>query len=168
MQERRRSVPSTRSDRVREVVEPVVTDAGLFLEGVTVSSAGARSVVRIVVDLDEDATGSLDLDALTDISQEISTVLDEADAVSGQYTLEVTSPGTDRPLTERRHFKRARGRLVRLELVDGRTVTDRLTAVRADVLVLRGRGGEETTVALDEVRRGRVEVELNRAEDGEG
>src|SRR3954466_4031742 len=83
--------------RVRDVLEPIVVGAGYDLEDVTVTAAGRRSVVRVVVDRD----GGLDLDAVADISRVVSEVLD-ADDVTGEmpYTLEVSSPGVDRPLTE--------------------------------------------------------------------
>ena len=162
--------------RVRDAVEPLIAAAGLYLEDVEVTSAGARSVVRIVVDLQEDAVGGLDLDRVAAISREIATALDGSDAVAGELTLEVSSPGVSRPLTERRHFTRARGRLVTLRLRDGSSFTARLLDVDRStgdtVLVLvpetpGGRGrptvhGEPVRARLDAVRDGRVEVELGR------
>lgn len=151
---------------VRRGIEPVVRDAGLYLEDVSVSRAGARSVVRVVLDLPEDAEGSLDLDTVAEVSRPISTVLDDADVLPGAYTLEVSTPGTDRPLTEPRHFRRARGRVVRLVLADGGTVEGRLLAVddalHLEVVGARGRT-EERAVPLDGVVRGHVQVELRRA-----
>lgn len=154
------------ADAVREVVGPVVTGAGLWLEDVQVSRAGARSVVRITLDLPEDAVGSLDSDTLGEASREVSAALDADDVVPGVYTLEVSTPGTSRPLTQPRHFRRARTRLVTLQLADGGSVTGRLTDVVDDgdglVLVLDDGGAR---VPLDQVRKGRVEVELKRLED---
>jgi ribosome maturation factor RimP len=75
--------------------------------------------------------------------------------------LDVTSPGTSRPLTELRHFKRARTRLVNLTLVDGSTVSGRLTEVTAAELVVTGDTGE-TVLPLADVKKGRVVVELKR------
>jgi len=157
-------------ESVRQGIEPVVADADLYLEDVTVSRAGARSVVRIVLDLPEDAEGSLDLDAVAEVSRSISTALDAVDALHGAYTLEVSTPGTDRPLTEPRHFKRARGRVVRLVLADGGTVEGRLRAVD-DALQLEvpGRRGavEQRSVPLADVVRGQIQVELKRALEAE-
>ncbi|GMA26467.1 hypothetical protein GCM10025864_42260 [Luteimicrobium album] len=82
------------ADTVREVVAPVVEGAGLYLEDVVVSRAGSRSVVRVTLDLPEDVLGSLDLDAVADVSREVSDALDAAsDVLPGQYTLEVSTPG---------------------------------------------------------------------------
>lgn len=156
------------ADAVRKVVAPVVDAAGLVLEDVEVSRAGARSVVRIVLDLDEDAVGGLDLDTIAVVSRDISTALDAA-PLPGAYTLEVSSPGASRPLTEPRHFKRARGRLVTVTLRDGGTAAGRLTAVEDGELVLevpaQRRGGvpSEVRVPLADAVRGQVEVELSRA-----
>ena len=158
------------TQRVREAAEAVVRAAGLVLEDVVVVRAGRRSVVRLVVDLDDDAVGSLDLDTLADVSRDVGTRLDEVDAVDGEYTLEVSTPGTARPLTELRHFKRARTRLVRLTMKDGTTTFGRLRAVEGETLELgavdpatgRDTAGEPVHVALADVARGAVEVELSR------
>jgi ribosome maturation factor RimP len=164
------------TQRVRDAVEPLIAAAGLYLEDVEVTSAGARSVVRIVVDLEEDAVGGLDLERVAAISRDISTAIDATDAFAGELTLEVSSPGVSRPLTERRHFTRARGRLVTLRLRDGSTLTGRLVDVDRStddaVLVLvpeapaaKGRRpvvGEPVRLRLAEVRDGHVEVELGR------
>jgi len=164
------------TQRVRDAVEPLIAAAGLYLEDVEVTSAGARSVVRIVVDLEEDAVGGLDLERVAAISRDISTAIDATDAFAGELTLEVSSPGVSRPLTERRHFTRARGRLVTLRLRDGSTLTGRLVDVDRStddaVLVLvpeapaaKGRRpvvGEPVRLHLAEVRDGHVEVELGR------
>lgn len=151
-------------ERVREVVQPVVTASGLHLEDVVVAPAGRRTVVRVVVDLDEDALGSLDLDTVGEVSREISAAMDAADPVRGAYVLEVSTPGTDRPLTQVRHFRRARTRLVTLELVDGSSVHGRLVEADAAAYVVEGEDGVHA-VEPGRVVRGMVEVELRRADD---
>lgn len=161
------------ADRVREVVAPVVGAAGLYLEDVVVHPAGRRTVVRVVLDLAEDEIGSLDLDTLGQVSRDISATLDEHDPVRGEYVLEITTPGTDRPLTEPRHFLRARTRLVRLTLRDGSVRTGRLVAADAESYTIEPTGaakgsakaapGEPVQVPAQDVVRGSVEVELARA-----
>ncbi len=157
---------SPAAQRVRAAVEPAVAGVGLLLERVVVTAAGRRSVVRVVVDL-PDGPGGVDADALTEASRAISAALDEADPVRGSYVLEVSTPGTDRPLTEARHFRRAVTRLVRLTLVDGTTRSGRLVDA-GETLVLEGPDGARTTVPRDDVARGVVEVELARSQDEEG
>jgi ribosome maturation factor RimP len=155
------------ADAVREVVRPVVEAAELHLEEVTVTRAGSKSVVRITIDLPDDAVGSLDSDALGEASRAISAALDVDDVVAGAYTLEISTPGTSRPLTELRHFKRARTRLVTLKMLDGSQVEGRLTDVLddgdGDVLVL----DDDRRIPVGDVRRGKVEVELKRLEDAQ-
>ena len=140
-------------DRLRSVLDPVVTDAGFDLEDVSVSAAGRRQVVRVVVDRD----GGVDLDAVADVSRVVSEALD-ADDVAGDtpYTLEVTSPGVDRPLTEPRHWRRAAGRLVAAGGVTGRVVTADDAGVTLTV------DGAERVVSYAELGPGRVQVEFNR------
>jgi ribosome maturation factor RimP len=107
----RASQGSDVGDVVASVVRPLVEAHGLDLEGVDLAGAGDSTVVRVVVDAD----AGTDLDDLADLSRELSDALDGADPdplADRQYTLEVTSPGVDRPLTAPRHWRRAQGRKV--------------------------------------------------------
>ena len=101
------------------------------------------------------------LDRIAEVARVISDVLDEAQTMRGAYTLEVTSPGTSRPLTELRHFKRARTRLVEVDLNEGARFTARLTDVDGTDLVF---ADGERRVPLADVRSGRVEVEMRHAD----
>jgi ribosome maturation factor RimP len=156
--------PATNArDHLNGVLEPVVAAAGYDLETVTVSSAGRRSVVRVIVDAD----GGVDLDAVAAVSRLVSETLDadaEADRLlRGAYVLEVSSPGVDRPLTEPRHWRRASGRLVNVEVggvpVTGRVIDADDAGIRLDV------AGRVRTEPWSRVGRGRVQVEFNRADD---
>jgi len=163
------------AERIREVVQPAVESVGLVLEDVTVHHAAGRSVVEVVIDLTEDDEGDLDLDRVADATRAVSDALDAVDAITGEYTLEVMSPGVSRPLTERRHFTRAVGHLVVVARQDGTRLTGRLTAVEragvdGDAIVvvpitpgLKGRKpvvGDAVRVPLSEVRAAHVEVDL--------
>jgi ribosome maturation factor RimP len=143
-------------ERVRAVVAPVVTSAGLDLEDISVTSAGRRRLLRISVDRD----GGVSMDDVALVSQKVSQVLDDTDVMGGQpYVLEVGSPGVDRPLTEQRHWRRAAGRLVEAVLADGSTVTGRVAAVDADEVVLDSPGSDRRLRLVD-VRRAKVQVEF--------
>lgn len=139
-------------DRLRSMLDPVVSAAGFDLEDVAVTSAGRRQVVRVVVDRD----GGVDLDAVADVSRVVSEALD-GDTATGDaaYTLEVTSPGVDRPLTQPRHWRRAVGRLVSVGGVTGRVVAADDDAVTLEV------DGTEQVKAYDDLGAGRVQVEFN-------
>jgi ribosome maturation factor RimP len=157
-------VAAVSGPRVREAVEPVVTAAGFDLEDVTVTAAGRRSVVRVVVDRD----GGLDLDAVAEVSRVVSAALDEG-GVTGDapYTLEVSSPGVDRPLTEPRHWRRARGRLVSATLRDGGgEVTGRVRSADDESVVL-DLGGRERAIPYADLGPGKVRVEFARLDDDE-
>jgi ribosome maturation factor RimP len=145
--------------RLQQLLTPVVAGAGLDLESLEVTPAGRRRVLRVVVDRD----GGIDLDGVADVSHAVSEALDSSDVMGGQpYVLEVTSPGTDRPLTEPRHWRRAVGRLVKVELADGSTRTSRVLAAAQDAADL-----EDGPVRYSEVRRARIEVEFNRVDPTE-
>ncbi|WP_062462208.1 ribosome maturation factor RimP [Demequina soli] len=148
------------SSRIIELAAPAAEAAGLVLDGVDVTAAGKRSRVLVTVDLPETEVGSADLDRVAEASRLIGSALDEANVPSTPYVLEVSTPGTDRVLTERRHFMRARTRLVDLRLAEG-ALTGRLTDLDGDELVLDV-DGEERRVPLAQVTDGRIVVELKR------
>jgi len=143
--------------RVRDTLQPVVSAAGYDLEDVSVTAAGRRSVVRVVVDRD----GGVDLDAVADVTRAVSAVLDEGD-VMGQapYVLEVSSPGVDRPLTEPRHWQRAAGRLVRVPVTDVGTVTGRVSAAD-DAGVTIDVDGDAQQFDYAALGRGQIQVEFS-------
>jgi ribosome maturation factor RimP len=144
----------SQGDAVRLIVAPAVTAAGLVIEDVTVTSAGRRRVVKVVVDLPEDQTGGVPMEAVTVASQGVSAALDASETLGASpYTLEVTSPGAERLLTERRHWLRSRGRLVAVHLNDGSTVDGRLREVDDAGLTLDGAAPLPwTSIARGQVR----------------
>ncbi|MFI6389437.1 ribosome maturation factor RimP [Nonomuraea sp. NPDC050547] len=148
-------------DHLMKLLEPVVAAEGLDLEDVTVTTAGKRRLLRVVVDRD----GGVSLDDVAEVSQAVSTALDEDDAMGGSaYTLEVSSPGVDRPLTEPRHWRRAAKRLVKAELRDGSVLEGRvLTADDAGVDL--SVDGAERRLDYQDLTRGRVQVEFRRLDD---
>jgi ribosome maturation factor RimP len=154
----------TATPRVLALLEPVVSGAGYDLEDLTVSAAGKRSVVRVLVDKD----GGVTLDDVADVSRLVSQALDAADEqdpslLGASYVLEVSSPGVDRPLTEPRHWRRNVGRLVSATLRDGATVDGRITAADDAGVTL----DDERVLPWAEVARGLVQVEFNRKDDVE-
>lgn len=151
---------------VTTLLDPVVAGAGLVLEGVTITPAGRRRVVRVVVDLPDEHTGSLDLDEVAEVARAVSDALDSSDALGGQpYVLEVTTPGVDRPLTERRHWSRARGRLV-ATTADGEALCGRLSRVDDEGVVLVV-DAVERAVGWAALGRGTVQVEFRHHEHEE-
>ncbi|MEU2024748.1 ribosome maturation factor RimP [Streptomyces sp. NPDC016469] len=160
---------TTQSERLRGLVEPLVSAEQLELEEIEVSRAGRRRVLRIVVDSDE----GVELDTCAELSRAISAKLDETDVMGeDEYVLEVSSPGADRPLSEHRHYVRATGRLARLTLREGGELVARILAVDEDGLDLevpgvKGRKPTARRIAFDEITKARVELEFNRKDKKE-
>lgn len=158
---------TTQSERLRGLLEPLVAARDLDLEEIEVTPAGKRRVLRIVVDSDE----GVQLDECAELSREASQVLDDSDVMGGApYTLEVTSPGADRPLTELRHYRRAVGRLIKAQLHEGGELVARITAVDdagldLEVPGVKGRKPTTRRVSFGEIAKARVELEFNRKAD---
>ncbi|MFE9927754.1 ribosome maturation factor RimP [Streptomyces sp. NPDC005533] len=165
---------TTQSDRLRGLLEPLVTAKGLDLEEIEMSRAGKRRMLRIIVDSDE----GVELDACAELSREVSDKLDETDVMGeDEYVLEVSSPGADRPLTEHRHYVRAIGRLVKFQLsAEGDEAAGELVARILDVddegldLEVPGVKGRKATarrIAFTDIAKARVEIEFNRKDKKE-
>lgn len=149
---------------VESLLRGPVEATGYVLEGVTTTAAGRRSVVRVVVDLPADRTGAMDLDAVAEVSRVVSDALDGSSVLGGSpYVLEVTTPGVDRPLTEGRHWSRARGRVVTVE-VDGRSVSGRVVEVTGTGVVLTV-DDAPSTVTWARLGAGRVQVEFRHHDE---
>ena len=160
------SVQQTR-DRLAEVLTGPLAAVGLDLEAVELTVAGKRRMLRVAVDQD----GGVTLDDIAEATREVSRVLDASDVMGSQpYTLEVTSPGTDRPLAAPRHWRRNRGRLVKATLTDGRSVTGRIADSDDTHAVLDLEDGRDARssatqeVRFDEVAKAKVQIEFNRKE----
>jgi ribosome maturation factor RimP len=156
---------SATRDRIADLLAPVLAADGLDLEAVELASAGRRSVVRVVVDAD----GGVNLDRIAEASRQLGKVLDNADFMgSGSYTLEVTSRGVDRPLTEPRHWRRNAGRLVKVTTHDGGRLVGRIAASDETGAELDVEGQEQPQrVAFDQVAKARIQVEFSRPGAGE-
>jgi len=154
-------------ERLATAIGPVVAAVGCDLEKVSVSPAGRRTVVRVVVDAD----AGVSLDEVAAVSRAVTEVLDSRDTElfgDTPYVLEVTSPGVDRPLTEPRHWRRAVGRLVEVP-VPGVSTRARVVAADDDGVELADEGGNRTRRGWAELGRGKVQVEFGRVgADGDG
>jgi len=160
---------TTQSERLRELLEPLVASQGLDLEEIAVDSVGRKRVLRVVVDSD---TGA-DLDQIADVSRALSAKLDDTDAMGeGEYTLEVGTPGAERALTEHRHYVRATGRLVRFQLAEGGELVARILKADDDGLDLevpgvKGRKATTRRVGFPDIEKARVQVEFNRKDSAD-
>ena len=145
-------------DRIEHELATPLGDLGLDVEAVELTPAGKRRILRIAVDGDDGVT----LDDVADATRTVSRVLDESDVMGEQpYTLEVTSRGVDRPLTLPRHWRRNRGRLVKVTMKDGQTVTGRIVDSSEDAATVDVDGARRE-IAYAEVVKALVQVEFNR------
>lgn len=156
------STDQTRS-RIAEVLTEPLAATGLDVEAIDLTPAGKRRLLRVAVDKD----GGVTLDDIAEATKEVSRVLDGpagSDVMGEQpYTLEVTSPGTDRPLTHPRHWRRNQGRLVKATLADGGTVTGRITD-SDDTRAVLDVDGNRDEIAFVDVTKAKIEIEFNRKE----
>ena len=150
---------------ITDLISPAVTQAGFFIEEVQIASPGNHRIVTCVVD----GPTPLNLDQVTVASRVISELLDSASFMGETpFTLEVTSPGVDRPLTQPRHWTKNLTRLIKVTLNNGETIIGRLTEFDGDAAKLveniKGRI-KEHSVAFADIKRAVVEVEFNRKDE---
>jgi ribosome maturation factor RimP len=151
-------VPGELAGRLEPIVAEAVAGAGFDLDALDVQQAGRRKQVKVVVDADD----GVGLDEVAEISRAVSAVLDRHDdLIAGAYTLEVTSPGVDRPLSKPRHWRRSRYRLVRISPHEGAGFVGRIGHAgeeAARVLV----DGEIRDVRYRDVAKAVIEIEFKQ------
>lgn len=153
-------------NQLASIIEPILASHGLELDSLDVTPVGKRSILRITVDGDGPKGRGPLLDDIAAASKAISVALDESTATgSAPYTLEVSSRGVGKPLTEGKHFRRNTGRLVKVNLADGE-VTGRIEGAD-DERVSLDVGGTARDVNIADIKKAVVQVELNRPMDDE-
>ncbi|HZD15260.1 MAG TPA: ribosome maturation factor RimP [Pseudonocardiaceae bacterium] len=148
--------PANLGSAIESVVRDAVADVGFDLESLEEMRIGQRWVIRVIVYSD----AGVGLDDIAAVSRAVSLALDERDELmAGPYTLEVTSPGVDRPLTHPRHWRRNRLRLVRATLVAGGELIGRIGDCDDEGVTLLA-SGSLRRVRYTELSRAVVEVEF--------
>lgn len=146
------------ADTIDRLARPLVDAAGVDLVDVEVKGSGSRQRVQVVVD----RKGGIDLDMCRNLSKDLARRLDAEDPIAGRYTLEVTSPGTDWPLTDQRSFDRVEGRAVQATLRVGEDRTREVMGVVASAgphgVVLTGEDGHTETVSYDSIVKATQEL----------
>lgn len=166
-------MPAT--DRVREIVSAALTDPQIALDGVDVSAAGKRKLVRITLDrvpaADADGlvtspTPALSLDDIADLSRVLSDALDREEPFGGAaYVLEVSSPGVGKALREPRHFQRNVARLLSVTRA-GETSTGRILRAGPEAVVLTvGEPPVQETIPYAEIERASIVVEFTSIDE---
>ena len=147
-------------NRIKELVQPLLASRQAELVELTSRREGARVFLRLLVDTPQ----GIQLDQLSDLNQAIGAVLDEHDLIPEQYTLEVSSPGLDRPLKSPLDFERVIGRRLRVVMgaaVDSRwEATGELLNVNEEAIVLKADTGEKIRIPLGSILKAVQEVRL--------
>ena len=153
-------------DQISELITPALHEAGYFLEDVNLVNPGQHRIVTVIVD----GESGLNLDQVTVASKLVSELLDAATFMGETpFTLEVTSPGIDRPLTLPRHFAKNVDRLLKVTKNDGMVITGRICSNTQDHVTLEvteKKEVKEVVIALTDIKRATVEIEFNR-KDGD-
>ncbi len=144
------------AEEIRELVEPLLEREGVELVDLELKGPPGRQILRIFIDEE----GGITIDRCTEISRKLSDLLDRKDPIPGRYTLEVSSPGIDRPLRQPRDFRRNVGRTVRVEVREGeatRYVEGVIVEAAEEHLELEVRG-ELVRLSWPQVVRGKIQV----------
>jgi ribosome maturation factor RimP len=143
-----------KKEEISAAITPALSDLGFYLEDITITSAGRRSMLTVIVDGDT----HLSLDQVTVATKAISEIVENIQSLGqAPFTLEVTSPGLDRPLTKPRHWRKNIDRLVKIVLLDGKEIKGRVkdaTEISATVA--------EQVVKFSDIKRATLEIEFKQ------
>jgi len=141
-----------KKEDISAAITPALEALGFYLEDVTITSAGRRSMLTVIVDGD----AHLSLDQVTSATKAIGEIVESIQSLGETpFTLEVTSPGLDRPLTKVRHWQKNINRLVKVVLQDGSEVKGRINEVNEASSVVG-----EIKVNYSDIKRATLEVEF--------
>jgi ribosome maturation factor RimP len=143
-----------KKEEISAAITPALSVLGFYLEDITITSAGRRSMLTVIVDGDT----HLSLDQVTVATKAISEIVENIQSLGqAPFTLEVTSPGLDRPLTKPRHWRKNIDRLVKIVLLDGKEIKGRVkdaTEISATV--------DEQVVKFSDIKRATLEIEFKQ------
>jgi ribosome maturation factor RimP len=143
-----------KKEEISAAITPALSDLGFYLEDITITSAGRRSMLTVIVDGDT----HLSLDQVTVATKAISEIVENIQSLGqAPFTLEVTSPGLDRPLTKPRYWRKNIDRLVKIVLLDGKEVKGRVkdaTEISATV--------DDQVVKFSDIKRATLEIEFKQ------
>ena len=150
---------------IEQLVEPLLSAFGVELVDIEYKKEGRQMVLRLYLD----KPGGITLDDCAEVSRELSTILDVEDCIPGEYTLEVSSPGLNRPLKKRTDYERAIGRLVKVktfaQLPDDKgnlrkTFLGTLQGVDDDAVVVMLTEGQRAVIPFGQVAKANLEFEF--------
>ena len=143
-----------KKEEISAAITPALSDLGFYLEDITITSAGRRSMLTVIVDGDT----HLSLDQVTVATKAIGEIVENIQSLGqAPFTLEVTSPGLDRPLTKPRHWRKNIDRLVKIVLLDGKEIKGRIKAASEHSATV-----DESEIKFSDIKRASLEVEFKQ------
>jgi ribosome maturation factor RimP len=143
-----------KKEDISAVITPALSNLGFYLEDITITSAGRRSMITVIVDGDT----HLSLDQVTVATKAIGEIVENIQSLGeSAFTLEVTSPGLDRPLTKPRHWRKNIDRLVKIILLDGKEIKGRVKDVSEITVTV-----DEQVIKFSEIKRATLEIEFKQ------
>ena len=141
-------------EQVAAAITPAIESLGFYVEDIAITSAGKRSMLTVIVDGDT----HLSLDQVTVATKAISEIVENLPTLGNNpFTLEVTSPGLDRPLTKPRHWQKNKDRLIKIILNDGKEITGRIKdSTQLAVTV------DEQVINFVDMKRATLEIEFKQ------
>lgn len=140
------------NEEISAAIRPIIEATGNYLEELSITSAGKVKILTVIIDSDT----HLNLDQVTAVTKEISEIIEALPELGdGAFTLEVTSPGLDRPLTKPRHWRKNLDRLVKIIMTSGEEIQGRIgEATETTVLV------DLKKVSYEDIKRAVLEIEF--------
>jgi ribosome maturation factor RimP len=141
-------------EQVAAAITPIIESLGFYVEDIAITSAGKRSMLTVIVDGDT----HLSLDQVTVATKAISEIVENLPTLGNNpFTLEVTSPGLDRPLTKPRHWQKNKDRLIKIILNDGKEITGRIKDSTQSAVTV-----DEQVINLADIKRATLEIEFKQ------
>lgn len=143
-----------KKEDISAAITPALSNLGFYLEDITITSAGRRSMITVIVDGDT----HLSLDQVTVATKAIGEIVENIQSLGeSAFTLEVTSPGLDRPLAKPRHWRKNIDRLVKIILLDGKEIKGRVKDVSEITVTV-----DEQVINFSEIKRATLEIEFKQ------
>jgi ribosome maturation factor RimP len=141
-------------EQVAAAITPIIESLGFYVEDIAITSAGKRSMLTVIVDGDT----HLSLDQVTVATKAINEIVENLPTLGNNpFTLEVTSPGLDRPLTKPRHWQKNKDRLIKIILNDGKEILGRIKDSTQSAVTV-----DEQVINFADMKRATLEIEFKQ------
>jgi ribosome maturation factor RimP len=141
-------------EQVAVAITPIIESLGFYVEDIAITSAGKRSMLTVIVD----GNTHLSLDQVTVATKAISEIVENLPTLGNNpFTLEVTSPGLDRPLTKPRHWQKNKDRLIKIILNDGKEILGRIKDSTQSAVTV-----DEQVINFADMKRATLEIEFKQ------